>query len=53
MRLKTSFILFMFSLELFVCILLFINIKQIEEKIKDIEENNTIVHEYILNKIGG
>lgn len=53
MRLKTSFILFMFTLELFICILLFINIKQIEDKIKDIEVQNTIVHEYILNKIGG
>ena len=53
MRLKTSFILFMFTLELFICILLFINIKQIEEKIKDIDQQNAIVHEYILNKIGG
>lgn len=53
MRLKISFILFMFTLELFICILLFIDIKQIEEKIKDIEKQNTIVHEYILNKIGG
>ena len=53
MRLKTSFILFMFTLELFICILLFIDIKQIEDKIKEIDERNTIVHEYILNKIGG
>lgn len=53
MRLKTSFILFMFTLELFICVLLFINIKQIEEKIKDIDQRNLIVHEYILNKIGG
>ena len=53
MRLKTSFILFMFTLELIISILIFIDVKRIKDKTKEIEDNNYLVHEYILNKIGG
>lgn len=43
----------LFIIILLVCVLLSINIESIDNKIEDLEERNTQVHEYILNKIGG
>lgn len=34
-------------------ILIMIDIKEIKKKVTEIENNNTQVHEYILNRIGG
>ena len=53
MYLKNNFILFMFTLIFIIFILLFIEIESLKNKIKDIEERNLQVHEYILDKIGG
>ena len=53
MYLKNNFILFMFTIIFIIFILLFIEIESLKNKIKDIEERNLQVHEYILDKIGG
>lgn len=53
MRLKSNFILFMFTLVFITLILMTIEILQLKKKIIDIEERSLQVHEYILNRIGG